>query len=57
MSVLVLKHISTFVALGNARSLIGINICGLTAETNKHKSIINKKKKIHDKTELLAKAA
>ena len=49
--------ISAFVVLGNARSSVGINICGLTAETNKHKSIINKKKKMHDKTVLLAKAA
>ena len=37
-------------------SAIGLKICGITAATKKYKSIINKKKKKHDKIVLLAKS-
>ena len=37
-------------------SAIGLKICAITAEIKKYKSIINKKKKKHDKIVLLAKS-
>ena len=37
-------------------SAIGLKICGITAAIKKYKSIINKKKKKHDKIVLLAKS-
>ena len=37
-------------------SVIGLKICVITAETEKYKSIIKKKKKKHDKIVLLAKS-
>ena len=36
-------------------SAVGIKICAITAEIKKYKSIINKKKKKHDKIALLGK--
>ena len=52
--------ISTFTSLvcvpvGITRFALGINICAITAGIKKYKSIINKKKKKHDKIVLLEK--
>ena len=38
-------------------SVIGLNICAITAELKKHKPIIKKKKEKHDKIVLLAKSS
>ena len=43
------------VLLGITSSIVGIKICAITAEIKKYKSIIKKKKKIHDKIVLLGK--
>ena len=40
---------------GITSSAVGINICAIAAEIKKHKSIIKKKKKKHDKIVLLGK--
>ena len=53
--------ISTFgslldIPIGLTSSAIGLKICALTARIKKHKSIIKKRKKKHDKTVLLAKS-
>ena len=42
--------------LGIGSSAVGINICAIKAEIKKYESIINKKKKKHDKTVLLGKS-
>ena len=42
------------IPIGIASSTIGLKICVITAGIKKYKSIIKKKKKKHDKTELLA---
>ena len=52
--------ISAFASLVYARvgitgSAVGIKICAITAGNKKYKSIIKKKKKNHDKIELLGK--
>ena len=44
------------VPIGIASSAIGLNICAIAAEIKKHKSIIKKRKKKHDKIVLLAKS-
>ena len=44
------------IPIGTTSSAIGLKICAITAAINKYKSIINKKKKNHDKIELLAKS-
>ena len=43
------------VPIGITTSALGIKICAITASTEKHKSIMNKKKKDHDKVVLLGK--
>ena len=53
--------ISTFASLvvipvGITSSVVRLKICVITAEIKKHKSIIKKKKKEHDKIVLLGKA-
>ena len=52
--------ISAFASLGGSpvgitSSAAGLNLCVITAEIKKYKSITNKKKKKHDKIVLLAK--
>ena len=44
------------IPIGITSSAIGLNICVITAEIKKYKSIIQKKKKNHDKIVLLAKS-
>ena len=43
------------VFLGITSSVVGIKICAITAGIKKYKSVIKKKKKIHDKIVLLGK--
>ena len=43
------------VSLGIARSAEGIKVCAITARIKKYKSIIKKKKKMHDKIALFGK--
>ena len=43
------------VPVGITSSVVGVKICGITAGIKKFKSIINKKKKKHDKIVLLGK--
>ena len=43
------------IPIGILSSAIGLKVCGITAGIQKHKSIIKKKKKKHDKIVLLAK--
>ena len=43
------------ILIGITISAIGLNICAITAEIKKYKSIIKKKKKRHDKLVLSAK--
>ena len=43
------------VSVGITSSAVGINICAITAEIKKYKSIIKEKKKKHDKIVLLGK--
>ena len=44
------------IPIGITSSAIGLKICAITAAIKKYKSIINKKKKKHDKIVLLAKS-
>ena len=44
------------ISIGIKSSAIGLKICAITAGIKKYKSIINKKKKKHDKIVLLAKS-
>ena len=44
------------VSIGITRSAIGLKICVITTRIKKYKSIIKKKKKMHDKTLSLAKS-
>ena len=44
------------IPIGIASSIIGLNICAMTAWIKKFKSIIKKKKKKHNKIVLLAKS-
>ena len=44
-----------YVPVGITSSAVGIKICAITAGIKKHKSIIKKKKKKHDKIVLLGK--
>ena len=43
------------IPVGITSSAVGINICTITAGNKKYKTIIRKKKKIHDKIVLLGK--
>ena len=43
------------IPVGITSSAVGINICAITAEIKKYKSMIKKKKKNHDKIVLLVK--
>ena len=60
---LILACVSTFafaslvrIRIGISSSAKGLKICAITAETKKYKSIIQKKKKKHDKIALLPKS-
>ena len=44
------------IPVGTTSSAMGLKVCEIAAGIKKHKSIINKKKKNHDKVVLLAKS-
>ena len=44
------------ISVGNTSSAVGLKICAITDGIKKYKSIIKKKRKMHDRTVLLGKA-